>query len=176
MRESLQPTPYADVNEALHDLLAHLQAILRVHFVGMYLSGSLALGDFNPYSSDIDIVVVTDDTLSDDQFVALSDMHARFDASDSPWAAKAEAFYIPQTDLRHFSLTPTQYPQIERGRTLFRDQLESGWIYQCYILREHGVALAGPDPRTLIDPVDPHDMRRAASPIAELWLEQANND
>jgi hypothetical protein len=69
-----------------------------------------------------------------------------------------------------------RYPQVERGRTLALDHLEAGWIFQCYILREHGVAVAGPAPRTLIDRIDPDDMRRAAAPIAELWLEQARHD
>lgn len=56
MPNPLQPTPYADVNEMLRELLVQAQTILGSHFVGMYLSGSLAPGDFNPHSSDIDPV------------------------------------------------------------------------------------------------------------------------
>src|SRR5437879_12531973 len=95
MPDPLQPTPYADVNEALHELLVQAQTLLGSHFVGMYLSGSLALGDFNPHSSDIDLMIVTDAPLSGDLFTALQDMHARFAAGGSPWAAKLEAVYIP---------------------------------------------------------------------------------
>jgi hypothetical protein len=36
--------------------------------------------------------------------------------------------------------------------------------------------VAGQDVRPLIDPLDPDDMRRAAAPIAELWLQQARHD
>ncbi len=176
MREPLYPTPHADVNGVLRDLLAQVQTILGAHFVGMYLSGSLALGDFDPRSSDIDVVVVTDSALSDDLFAALQDMHARFDESRSPWAAKVEAVYIPRDALRHSAPTSARYPQIEKGGTLVMDNLESGWIFQCYTLREHGVVMAGPDPRTLIDPVAPSDMRRAVAAIPRLWLEQAHHD
>ena len=176
MREPHYPTPHADVNGVLRDLLAQVQTILGTHFVGMYLSGSLALGDFDPRSSDIDVVVVTDTALSDDLFVAIRDMHARFDESRSPWAAKVEAVYIPLDALRHSAPTSARYPQVEKGRTLFMDHLESGWIFQCYTLREHGVVMAGPDPRTLIDPVAPSDMRRAVAAIPALWLEQAQHD
>jgi hypothetical protein len=176
MREPLHPTLYADVNAVLHDFLASIQAVVGSHFRGMYLSGSLALGDFDPHSSDIDFVVVTDVALSDDLFVALQDMHARFDESLSPWAAKVEAVYIPQDALRHYAPSPARYPQVEKGRTLFMDHLESGWIFQCYIMREHGVVVAGPDLRTLIDPVDPDDMRRTVAAIPESWLEQAHHD
>jgi predicted nucleotidyltransferase len=93
MQELLHPTPYSDVNAVLHDFEARLQALLGSHFRGMYLCGSLALGDFNPNSSDIDFVVVTEGVISDDLFLALREMHTQFDESLSPWAAKVEAVY-----------------------------------------------------------------------------------
>jgi hypothetical protein len=176
MSELVAPTYYADVNEVLHSFEARLLTLLGSHFVGMYPSGSLALGDFDPQSSDIDMVIVTDVELSGDLFAALHDLHAHFDESRSPWAAKVEAVYIPPEALRHSAPTPAQYPQIEKGRTLFLDHLESGWIFHCYTLREHGVIVAGPGPHTLIDPVDPDAMRRAAATIAGIWLEQAQHD
>jgi hypothetical protein len=142
----------------------------------MYLYGSLALGDFDPHRSDIDFLVVTATEIPDDLFQALQDMHAQFDAGGSPWAAKIEAAYIPQAALRHSTPTATRYPQIETGRTLVREPLEIGWAFQRHSLREHGIALAGPDPHTLVEPVDPDDMRRAAVAIAGGWLEEAQHD
>lgn len=174
--EPPQPTPYADVNLALRDVLASARAILGERFVGMYLYGSLALGDFDPRGSDIDVVVVTDAALSDGLFAALRDMHARFDASGSPWARKIEAAYIPRDALRPDAPTAARYPQIEKGGTLVLDHLESGWVVQCYTLRKHGVVVAGPDPRALIDPIDPRDLQRAAAVHAVIWAEQARHD
>lgn len=162
MPDPSHPTPYPDLNAVLREFAAQIQAILGDHFRGMYLSGSLALGDFDPNTSDIDFIVVTDAALADDLLAALREMHARFAAGDSPWAGKIEAVYIPQEALRHYPPPPAQYPQVEKDRPFFLDQLEGGWIYHCYILREHGVVIAGPAPRTLIDPVDPDAMRRAA--------------
>jgi Domain of unknown function (DUF4111)/Nucleotidyltransferase domain len=176
MPEPLQPTPHAGVNEALRELLAQAQTILGSHFVGMYLSGSLALGDFNPHRSDIDLVIVTDAPLSDDLFAALQEMHARFAAGGSPWAAKLEAVYIPEQALRRDAPTGAKYPVLEKGRALVMDHLESGWSVQRYTFREHGLAVAGPEPRTLVDSVDPNGMRRAGSAIAGMWLEQARAD
>lgn len=180
--EPLPPTPYVDVNEALRELLVQAQTILGVHFVGMYLTGSLALGDFNPDSSDIDLVIVTGDPrsgwtpLSDDLFTALKDMHARFAAGGSPWATKLEAVYLPAAALGRDAPTGAEYPVLEKGRALVMAPLESGWSVQCYTLREHGLAVAGPAPRALVDAVDPHDMRRAGAAIAGMWLEQARAD
>ena len=170
------PTPYADVNLVVHEFQTNIQAILRGHFRGMYLFGSLALGDFDPHRSDIDFVVVTDAELDDDLFVALGDMHTHFTNSPSPWAEKIEAVYIPQDALRHHIPSPAQYPQIERDRPFFKDHLEDGWPVQCHILREKGIVVAGPAPLTLLDPVDPDDMRRASIAIAKTWLAQSRDD
>jgi len=174
--ETPHPTPYPDVNAVLRDFLARIQAILGGHFLGMYLDGSLALGDFDPHSSDIDFVVVTDAALSDSLFVALRDMHARFDASGSPWATEVEAIYILRDALRRYDPNHTLCPRIERGETLVMEHLDSGWVIHCYILREHEVVVAGPDPRPLIDRVDPQNLRRAMAAIAESWLEPARHD
>lgn len=172
----LHPTPYADVNDALRDLLAGVRAALDMRFVGMYLTGSLALGDFDPATSDIDLVVVTGDALPANLVEPLREMHERFAAGDSPWAGKVEAVYIPRNALRRAAPDDALYPQVEKDRDLFVDQLESGWIVQCYILREHGVTLAGPDPRTLLDPLDPDALRRAVLPIPVIWLGLAYHD
>jgi len=174
--KTLHPTPYADVNAALHDFLARIQAILGDHFLGMYLDGSLALGDFDPHSSDIDFVVMTDTALSDGLFVALRDMHARFDANGSPWASEVEAIYIARDALRRYDPVHAPCTRIERGETLVMEHLDSGWVIHCYILREHRVVVAGPDPRPLIDRVVPRDLRRAMAAIAESWLEPARHD
>jgi hypothetical protein len=176
MPEPLDPTPYTDVNAVLHDFATNLRAILGNYFRSMHLTGSLALGDFDPHTSDIDFIVLTDGTLATDLIEALRDMHGRFDTGDSPWAGKIEAVYIPQEALHPDSMSLVRCPQVEKGGPLFIAPLESGWIFHLYTLREHGVAMSGPPVRPLIDPLDPDDMRRAAAPIAEQWLEQARHD
>lgn len=171
-------TPYADVNAVLRDFLAHIHTILGEHFRGMYLDGSLALGDFDPYSSDIDLVVTTDVPVDEQQFVALHEMHERFNASLSPWATEVEAVYIPQAMLRRGAQPTPWVPRIERGPdvTLVKAFLNDTWVIHWYIVREHGVAIAGPNPRSLIDPIAPDDLRRVTVSLADSWLEQARHD
>ncbi|MHB8647401.1 MAG: aminoglycoside adenylyltransferase domain-containing protein [Thermomicrobiales bacterium] len=169
--KALSPTPYPDVNAALCDLLSGVRAILGDQFCGMYLSGSLALGDFAPYSSDIDIVVVTDADLSDDLFAALRAMHAHFNISDSPWATEVEAAYLPLRALRRDDPAHACFPHIERGadERLKWDRFDSGWVIQRFILREHGIIVTGPALPALIDPVQSDDLRRTVSALMETW-------
>ncbi|RPJ43754.1 MAG: nucleotidyltransferase domain-containing protein, partial [Chloroflexi bacterium] len=90
------PTPYPDVNTALRHFSTRVQAVLGEQFLGMYLYGSLALGDFDPQTSDIDFIVATKTEIAEDHFTALQALHEQFDAGGSAWAGRIEAAYIPQ--------------------------------------------------------------------------------
>ena len=161
-------TPYPDVNTLLHALLSEVQAILENHFVGLYLYGSLASGDFDPERSDIDFVVVTADALPDEIISALEAMHARVTAGGLKWAAKLEGAYVPQHALRRYDPGAAPCPCVNEGR-FYLARHESDWIIQRHILREHGVAVAGPALRPMIDPVQPDDLRRAVQAVLREW-------
>ena len=165
------PTPYPDVNVVVQEFLTGARRILGDRFLGMYLSGSLALGDFSPDRSDIDFVAVTSGDVSEADLAALRALHAGFNASDSPWATEVEAAYIPRDALRRYDPARACHPHIERGagELLDWDQLASDWVLQRSILREHGVIVAGPPPDTLIDPVSPDQMRRAVAALMDEW-------
>jgi hypothetical protein len=165
---SALPTPHPNINAILHELLAGVQAILGDHFVGLYLYGSLASGDFDPHRSDIDFVVVTASEPPDEVLPALEAMHARMAASGSKWAVKLEGAYIPQIALRRYDPAEAPCPYLNEGH--FRvGRLGSDWVIQRHVLREQGVVVAGPAPQTLIDPVQPDDLRRAVLGILREW-------
>ncbi|MFN8513877.1 MAG: DUF4111 domain-containing protein [Thermomicrobiales bacterium] len=163
------PTPYPDINAAVAHLLAPIRAILADSFVGMYLYGSLAQGDFRPDTSDIDIIVVTERDVTAEQFAALGALHIAFRASDSPWAAKIEAAYIQRDALNLPAGQPNRYPQLEKDRDLSRDPLELGWAFQRSVLRDQGIAVAGPAPATLVAPVPVQELLAADRAIVRMW-------
>ena len=101
-------TPYPDVNAVLQTLLEGAQSVLGNHFVGLYLYGSLASGDFNPQTSDVDFLVVADTDLSEELIRDLEALHVRLWNSGLKWAAKLEGAYVP---LARCAVTiPTQRP------------------------------------------------------------------
>ncbi len=161
-------TPYPEVNVVLDELLSSAQAVLGDYFVGLYLYGSLASGDFDPLRSDIDFVVVTTDSLPNDLISALENRHARLAASGLKWAARLEGTYIPQTALRRYDSTAAPCPSFNEGR-FFLARHESDWVIQRYILREHGVAVAGPPIRPMIDPVQPDEIRQGVRGVLRGW-------
>lgn len=52
MSTSLPYTSYPDVDETLSALLDGVRSVLKSDFIGLYLYGSLATGDFDPETSD----------------------------------------------------------------------------------------------------------------------------
>ena len=165
------PTPYPEVNVLLKELLESVQAILGNHFVAMYLDGSLASGDFDQ-DSDIDFVVVADREISGSLFSALQAMHDRIATMDSWYAIQLEGSYVSEHALRRYDPALAPHPNIERGRgerlkMVLRDD---AWVTHQYVLREHGIALAGPAPQALIDPVSPTHLRQAMLSLLSGWV------
>jgi hypothetical protein len=168
-QHSVAWTDYPEVNSVLGELLSGAQRTLGDLFVGMYLDGSLAIGDFDADKSDIDFVVVTNADVSPDIFEALTTMHHRIAAGASKWARELEGSYISKHALRH-DRRPAAHPYIDRGSALTMVQPESGyWPIHRYMLREHGVVLAGPQAHTLIDRVPPEELREAVRGILREW-------
>ena len=161
-------TPYPDVNEILSLLLSHGQQILGDQFVGMYLYGSLSSGDFSPETSDIDFLVITHESLSEEKIAALESMHKRIWGSGMKWSSKLEGSYIPQKYIRRHDANNPPCPTFNEGK-LSIDHLGSDWIIQRHIVREYGVVLAGPNPKTLIDPVTRDELRGAVLGILDEW-------
>lgn len=169
------PTPYPEVNAVLHLLLSGARTVLGDRFVGLYLYGSLASGDFDPDRSDIDFVVVTAHELSAEVISALEEIHSRLAEGDSKWATKLEGSYVPQQALRRYEPNDPPRPQLNEGR-FYLGRHESDWIIQRHVLREHGVTVAGPAISSFIDPVGPDDLRQAVRGILSEWWEPMLQD
>src|SRR5215208_4440409 len=95
------PIPYFDVADIVNLLLKEVKEILGDQLISMYLHGSLANHDFDEYS-DIDILFLTEQIISEEIFATLHELHDKISTIDSLWAIQLEVSYIPRDDLRHF--------------------------------------------------------------------------
>ena len=163
-----QYTPYNDVNQVLEILHENAKAVLKEQFFGMYLYGSLATGDFNPKSSDIDFLVVTEGILLDGTISKLESMHKQIWASDLKWAAKLEGAYIPKDLIRRHSPNGYPCPTVNEGR-FYLDRQGSDWIIQRHVIREYGVVLEGSNPKTLIGFVTPEEIQQSVRGVLKEW-------
>lgn len=164
-----------DTAPILAALLAGAHEILGSRFVGLYLYGSLASGDFNPDTSDIDFIVVTDGDVPPELVPQLEALHTRLWASGDPWAKKLEGGYVSQQSLRRVDLNAPPTPHVNEGR-FYLDPPSANDVFQRYILRNHALTLNGPPLEPLIDPVSDDDLREAVRDnLRGWWLPMLDN-
>jgi len=156
-----RPTVYPELNRLLEELVAGARAVLSDNFCGAYLQGSFAVGDADVHS-DVDFIVVTHEEVGDDRVPALDALHARLYGLDVPWAQHLEGSYAPKACLRRVDRSRSPFLYLDNGASaLIRDNhCNTAVVRSC--LREHGIVLAGPDPKTLVDPVTASQLREEA--------------
>jgi hypothetical protein len=161
-----------DVTRMLEALLAGLRQELQEHLVGVYLRGSLALGDFIPATSDIDVLAVTERPVSDAQFATLAALHVQLTALPNPYANRLEMAYIDRAALKRFR-SGQRHPTLGQGEALAWSEHRDNWILERWTVRERGVTLLGPDPRTLLDPIGSDELRAAVRARLRDWADWA---
>ena len=189
-----QPTPYADLNAILAHLVEGARSLLGDNFVGAYLQGSFAVGDFSEFS-DCDFIIVTARDITPEELPAFQALHAGIhDLPYAYWRTGLEGSYVPVAILRRWSETPRDPPGEPRGpdwgdpgtsgsparaypfwyldhgsKTLVRSEHDNTQVVR-WCLREKGVTLAGPPPRSLVDPVSPTALRAEVRRTMDLCL------
>lgn len=179
-----QPTLLPALNTVLANLVERVAGLLGDNFVGAYLQGSLAIGDFDD-QSDVDLMIVVAEDIAEADLPALQDLHAKLFAElAAPWGQKVELSYFPATVLKRWSATPRDPPDAEPrptswvdpgtglsppraypllyldigAKSLVRSEHDNTRVVR-WTARERGIVLAGPDPRELIDVVTPIALR-----------------
>lgn len=167
------PTAYPELNAVLEDLVASIQTILGENFCGAYLQGSFAVGDADEHS-DVDFIVVTEDEVGEDRVAALQVMQERLFELEIPWAQHLEGSYFPKELLRRVDPARTPLVYFDNGSTVPERDNHCNTAVVRWSLREHGVVLAGPEPKSLIDPVSADELRDEVRTAMTEWVEYAS--
>jgi len=152
------PTPYPELNTVLQDLVDSVQEVLSTNFVGAYLQGSFAVGDFD-IDSDCDFIVVTEEELSDDEVQALQKLHERIYNLEMPWAQHLEGSYFPKRVLKSYAHNGGQLWYLDHGSRSLERSNHCNTVLVRWVIRENGVTLGGPPPKTLVDPIPVEALR-----------------
>lgn len=112
-----------DIKHFVYTLLSETKDILKADFLGFYLHGSLAMGGFNPYGSDIDILIVTKQSLSIDTKRKLAKLY--LGRSCHPFPAEVSILNID--DLKNWQHPcPYEFHYSEFWRERFEKELATG--------------------------------------------------
>jgi len=162
-------TIYKDVHILLDSLTNGIVDILGANLVGIYLTGSLTYGDFNPESSDIDLMVILHEPASQEQLELIKKLHMQMEISYPKWARRIECSYTPVKMLHN--ILPPKEPRPYFNEGILYEQAPYGneWIINLYLLYEHGISLIGPDLKTLIKLINIETVQEAC--IRDLFQE-----
>jgi hypothetical protein len=166
--KTASPTPYLELNTVLQELVDSNRAILGENFVGAYLQGSFAVGDFDEHS-DVDFIIAAEDDLTAEQADALQAMHPRIYALPIPWAQHLEGSYFPRQILKDYHYRGGKVWYFDHGATVMIPSNHCNTIVVRWTLRKYGVTLAGPPPHTLIDPIPVEELRREIYDVIQDW-------
>ena len=127
------------VQTVVEAFLAAVDAEVQVPVEGLYLVGSLALGDFRPHRSDIDFIAVTASRLDAASLNALEQIHARL---RQRWRRPFfDGIYVTWDDLAVDPAAAGPCPNAHEGR-LGADG--RGDLIAWHTLADHGVPCRGP--------------------------------
>lgn len=167
-----------EIRALLDLLLAQIQSILGDRLLGLYVVGSLVVGDFDPDVSDIDLIAVTVGDLDADEAACLKAMHIAVAQAHPRWDDRIEAVYVAAESLKQRP-SAHRLAKIGPGEPFYVfDANGSDWLINWYVLYENGVALYGAPPRSITPPVAPDDllpaMRRQLPELRE-WIAQGEH-
>lgn len=162
-------TPYQDINEVLLHISNGIKDILGKNLIGLYLFGSLTYGDFNPDSSDIDLVTIINKPLNHNELELIKQLHKQVAERYQKWRDRLECSYTAIDMLK--SILPPTEPRPYYGGGIFYDEAPYGneWIINNYLLYEHGISLIGLNFKDLSKPIDVIEVQKAC--IRDLFQE-----
>ena len=179
---NMHPTNDAELNEVLQALIGGVRPILADNFVGAYLQGSFAVGDALGHS-DVDFLVVVHADVPEAHARALQAVHVRVYDMASDWARHLEGSYFPKEMLRRRDTAGQPLLYIDNGSRVLERSAHDNTLVVRWVLREHGVTLAGPEPSALLEPVPAGALRHEVLQTMQDWgrpiladPESINND
>ncbi len=159
-------TPFLRLDELLIEHGYALQRACTSNFVGMYLIGSLAVGDFDA-TSDVDFMVVNNEELSNEELDGVRAAHSGYLAREDTWPTHLEYSFFTMAKLQTLSspFGPTsRSPLADRLLWYFngshpeRSDHDNSLVTR-WTLREKGVTVLGPEPASFAPGVTADELR-----------------
>lgn len=167
-----------DVVAVIRALQGGIPHVLGNTLVGLYLTGSLSYGGFDPASSDIDFLALCRQRPRAGEISALAAMHQDIASQTPNWAKRIEGSYIWESLLS--SLEPPGEPRpYINGGALWNPEPRYGqeWTMNLFVLHECGVALFGPPAAAVFPRISMQRMRQASlRSLHEEWEPLLAND
>jgi len=157
--ENVPSGPYPELPAILTEFVSSVKNDLDKNLIGVYLVGSLAIGDFD-LDSDIDFLVVIKEDLTNEAVLSLQEIHSRIYRIGCYPAQHLEGSYITYDLLNQpedVGVQPLWY--LDNGSTTFERATHDNQWHVRWVLRERGITLLGPKANSLLPPIPINALR-----------------
>jgi hypothetical protein len=132
------------------------------------LQGSFAIGDWDN-DSDVDFTIVIENDISDTDLQALQIMHARIYSLESEWAKHLEGSYFPKNIIKSGNYGNKGLWYLNNTFDKLALSNHDNTLVIRWVVREHGITLAGIPAKELIDFVPADDLRKEILSTMREW-------
>ena len=165
------PTSDCELNAVLHEFVTSIQAVLGENFIAAYLQGSFGVGDWDN-DSDVDFLVAVEHAVADADLPALQALHSKIFNGPSAWATHLEGSYFPREVLKCDDPAKTKLLYLDNAHEQLEISDHDNSLVVRWVVREHGIPLAGPDAVTLIDPIPADALRGEVWQVMQEWASE----
>jgi aminoglycoside adenylyltransferase-like protein/nucleotidyltransferase-like protein len=159
---SINSEVYPELASVLQQFVASVHNALRSNFLGAYLVGSLATGDFD-LDSDVDFLILTKTEVGDAEVRSLQTIHVDIHALGCYPAEHLEGSYLSTDLLNRADLVGVERLwYVDNGSTSLERSVHDNQWHVRWILRERGITIIGPDPKTLMHAIPAEALRTEA--------------
>lgn len=178
-------SPYKKLDTVLENYAQRLKDTLKDNCVGVYLQGSLAIGDFD-MASDVDFVVVINNDLNYYELRSVQKIHDETHKQNNRWVKRLEYSFFPKDKLNEISSpyekgreNKTEERKLwyfDNGSKKIEKSDHDNTMVVRWTLRERGITLIGPEPYEIIMPIDPNILRAEIKETILGWGKQLIKD
>lgn len=159
------------MNKLFDELKSRLTLILNTNLVSLSLYGSLAWGDFDEDSSDIDCLVVTQVDVNETEFSRLTDMHHHLIKKFPRFESRLEIAYFSVYTLNSFQPLKNKIAIISPGEPFTIKEAGLDWLINLYLIHKKSLALIGPNPSSFIRGIPQDEFLMAVKAQAREWYD-----
>ena len=166
-------TQYPDVDVLIKELSDKIKVVFGDELKGVYLFGSLVMGDFEPKRSDVDLVAIVAHDVTAQQLDKLGAVHSDFVRDHPEWSDRVEVAYVPAEGMQNFKSKSCQIARISPGEPLHFRSMDKDWLMDWYMVLRYGQTVWGPSPDELIPKISQQEFIDSLKNYLPQWLSSA---
>lgn len=171
-------TQFPEIDDLINQLSNSIKTIFASELVGIYVFGSLVVGDFDPIRSDFDLLVIVSEDISPRQLDNLKIMHASFVKRHPEWDDRVEVTYVPLKGMQNFKTQSCGIARISPGEPLHFRSMDKDWLMDWYAVRNYGQKILGANIEEVVPYISLKEFKDSLKSFLPNWLlsaKQANH-